>query len=131
MLFLNLLVKVLYSLSTLALVIYAAVLSFGGQGFVPTFHALGPYFPVISSFFVIGFQFELLKKILARKELSLRATGVSDAAVDKLLGMQSLQSLTFKENGSVTAEGLKKLASRKWSKLDVGASADAGESAAQ
>lgn len=73
MLFLNLLVKVLYSLSTLALVIYAAVLSFGGQGFVPTFHALGPYFPVISSFFVIGFQFELLKKILARKELSLRA----------------------------------------------------------
>lgn len=65
------------------------------------------------------------------KELSLRATGITDAGIDKLLGMQSLQSLTFKENGSVTTEGLKKLASRKWSKLDVGASADAGESAAQ
>ena len=56
------------------------------------------------------------------KELSIRVTGVSDAAIEKLLGMQSLQSLTFKENGSVTAEGIKKLLSRKWSKLDVGAS---------
>ena len=65
------------------------------------------------------------------KELSIKATGVSDATVDKLVGMQSLQSLAFKGNSSVTAEGLKKLASRKWSKLDIGASADAGESAAQ
>ena len=63
------------------------------------------------------------------KDLSLRATGVTDAAIDKLLGMQSLQSLTFKENGAVTAEGLKKLASRKWSKLDVGGS-DTSEAAA-
>jgi hypothetical protein len=55
------------------------------------------------------------------KELSIRATGVTDATVDKLLGMSSLQSLTFKENGAVTAEGLKKLATRKWSKLDLGA----------
>ena len=62
------------------------------------------------------------------KELSLRATGVTDATIDKLLGMPSLQSLTFKENGSVTAEALKKLASKKWSKLDVGSSdtSDAG-----
>lgn len=58
------------------------------------------------------------------KDLSIRATGVTDAAIDKLLGMQSLQSLTFKENGSVTPEGLKKLATRKWTKLDVGASGD-------
>ena len=65
------------------------------------------------------------------KDLTIRATGVSDATVDKLLGMQSLQSLTFKENGSVTPEGLKKLASRKWSKLDVGASADASDAAGQ
>lgn len=64
------------------------------------------------------------------KELSLRATGVTDTSIDKLLGMQNLQSLTFKENGSVTAEGLKKLAAKKWSKLDIGASGDA-ETAAQ
>ena len=63
------------------------------------------------------------------KELSIRATGVTDATIEKLLGMPSLQSLTFKENGSVTAEGLKKLAAKKWSKLDVGAS-DSGEAAA-
>lgn len=54
------------------------------------------------------------------KELSIRATNVTDAAVEKLIGMTNLQSLTFKENGSVTAEGLKKLNDRKWSKLDVG-----------
>lgn len=64
------------------------------------------------------------------KDLSIRATGVTDAAIDKLLGMQSLQSLTFKENGSVTPEGLKKLATRKWTKLDVGASGS-DEAAAQ
>ena len=63
------------------------------------------------------------------KELSIRVTGVTDPTIDKLLGMPSLQSLTFKENGSVTAEGLKKLAARKWSKLDIGAS-DASEAAA-
>lgn len=65
------------------------------------------------------------------KELSIRATGVTDAAVEKLLGMQSLQSLTFKENGSVTAEGLKKLESRKWTKLDVGASGASDDATAQ
>ena len=61
------------------------------------------------------------------KELSIRTTDVTDAAVDKLLAMPSLQSLTFKENGRVTDEGLKKLAGKKWTKLDVGntASADA------
>jgi len=66
------------------------------------------------------------------KELSLRATGVTDDSVDKLLKMPSLQVLTFKDNGSVTADGLKRLASRKWSRLDVGASegASVGESAA-
>ena len=65
------------------------------------------------------------------KELSIKATGVSDATIDKLVAMQSLQSLAFKGNGSVTAGGLKKLASRKWSKLDVGASADASDAAGQ
>lgn len=63
------------------------------------------------------------------KELSIRATGVTDSTIDKLLNMSSLQSLTFKDNGSVTPEGLKKLDSRKWSKLDLGTSgaADAGD----
>jgi len=54
------------------------------------------------------------------KELSIRATGVTDAAIDKLLAMPNVKSLTFKENGSVTAEGLKKLSTRKWIKLDLG-----------
>jgi hypothetical protein len=63
------------------------------------------------------------------KELSIRTTDVTDAAVDKLLAIPKLQSLTFKENGRVTAEGLKKLAGKKWAKLDVG-SADTGEGGA-
>jgi hypothetical protein len=61
------------------------------------------------------------------KELSIRTTDVTDATVDKLLAMPQLQSLTFKENGRVTDEGLKKLAGKKWAKLDTGsAQADAG-----
>lgn len=65
------------------------------------------------------------------KELTIRATGVTDSTIEKLLKMSSLQSLTFKDNGSVTPEGLKKLESRKWSKLDLGTSgaADAGDAA--
>lgn len=72
---------------------------------------------------------DVIAKLPNLKELTIRTTGVTDAAVDKLLGMQSLQSLTFKENGSVTAEGLKKLASKKWSKLDVGATTSSDEAA--
>lgn len=54
------------------------------------------------------------------KELSIRTTGVTDAAVDKLLAMPKLETLTFKDNASVTEEGLKKLAGKKWAKLDTG-----------
>ncbi len=54
------------------------------------------------------------------KGLSIRTTGVTDAAVDKLLAMPKLESLTFKDNASVTEEGLKKLAGKKWKKLDTG-----------
>ena len=62
------------------------------------------------------------------KELSIRSTAVTDAAIAKLLAMPTLETLTFKENGSVTAEGLKKLATKKWKKLDVGAaSGSSGE----
>ena len=61
------------------------------------------------------------------KELSIRATDVTDKAVDVILKMPSLQTLTFKENGMVTPEGLKKLAAKKWTSLDIGASSG-GES---
>ena len=64
------------------------------------------------------------------KELSIRTTGVTDAAVDKLLGMQGLQTLVFKQNGQVTEEGLKKLSNRKWLKLDIG-STEADATASQ
>ncbi len=56
------------------------------------------------------------------KELTIRSTAVTDAAIAKLLAMPKLETLTFKENGSVTDAGLKKLASKKWKKLDVGGS---------
>ncbi len=56
------------------------------------------------------------------KELTIRSTAVTDKAIDKLLAMPKLQSLTFKENGGVTEAGLKKLSSKKWTKLDIGAS---------
>ena len=59
------------------------------------------------------------------KELSIRATSVTDQCIDTILKMPSLQSLTFKENGSVTAEGLRKLSAKKWAKLDLGTSGTA------
>ncbi len=71
---------------------------------------------------------EVLAALPNIKDLSIRTTDVTDAAVDKLLAMPNLQSLTFKENGNVTAEGLKKLAGKKWAKLDIG-SAEAGQTA--
>jgi Leucine-rich repeat (LRR) protein len=68
---------------------------------------------------------EIIAQLPQLKELSIRATGVTDQSIDLLLSMKGLQSLTFKENGSVTAEGLKKLATRKWAKLDLGTSGSA------
>ena len=53
------------------------------------------------------------------RELSLRTTDVTDAAIDLLLAMPNLLSLTLKENANVTAESLQKLGVRKWAKLDV------------
>lgn len=61
------------------------------------------------------------------KELSIRSTSVSDAAMDAILKMPKLESLTFKENGSVTEAGLKKLASKKWKKLDIGSDKSSDE----
>jgi Leucine-rich repeat (LRR) protein len=54
------------------------------------------------------------------RELSLRTTGITDGAIDKILAMPNLQILTLKENGSVSDEALKKLSSKKWTKLDIG-----------
>jgi Leucine-rich repeat (LRR) protein len=54
------------------------------------------------------------------RELSLRTTGITDAAIDKIMGMTQLQSLVIRENAGVTAQGLNKLKSKKWSKLDIG-----------
>ena len=75
---------------------------------------------------------DVIAKLPLLKELSIRATGVTDKCIETLLKMPALQTLTFKENGSVTAEGLKKLASKKWAKLDLGTGggAEGSESAA-
>jgi Leucine-rich repeat (LRR) protein len=73
----------------------------------------------------------VIAKLANLKELSLRATGISDAAIDTLLGMAQLQSLTLKENGSVTEAGLKKLKERKWTKLEVGSAGGAADAASQ
>lgn len=75
---------------------------------------------------------EVISQLPNLKELSIRVTGVTDNSIDKLITMKSLQSLTFKENGSITAEGLKKLSTRKWSRLDLGTGSNSdGSDAAQ
>jgi len=61
------------------------------------------------------------------KELGIRSTNITDASIDKLIAMPKLQSLTLKENGSITADGIKKLSTRKWTKLDTGADASESE----
>lgn len=63
---------------------------------------------------------DVITKLPNLRELTLRGTGVTDAAVEKILAMPKLQALTMKENGSVTEVALKKLESKKWTKLDIG-----------
>lgn len=74
---------------------------------------------------------EVIATLPALTDLTIRATAVTDASIDTILKMTNLQSLTFKENGSVTAEGLKKLHGRQWTKLDLGTSAASDEAAGQ
>ncbi len=54
------------------------------------------------------------------KRLLIRTTGVTDGAVDRLLEMRNLESLTFKENGMVTAAALQKLSDGTFRALDIG-----------
>jgi Leucine-rich repeat (LRR) protein len=61
------------------------------------------------------------------KELTVRSTAVTDACIDIILAMPKLQTLTFKENGKVSDSGLKKLSSKKWTKLDTGSSESTNE----
>ncbi len=63
---------------------------------------------------------ETIAALPALKELSIRETGVTEAAVERILGMKNLKSLTFKNNGTLSKEAAAKLAARKWSKLDLG-----------
>ena len=73
----------------------------------------------------------VIAKVPGLKELSIRSTGISDASIEMLLGMTQLQSLTLKENGSVTEAGLKRLTERKWTKLDVGSAGGDADAAGQ
>jgi len=59
------------------------------------------------------------------KELSIRETGVSEAAAGKIAAMPKLQSLTFKNNGPLSPQNAAKLTGRKWTKLDLGGAAAA------
>jgi Leucine-rich repeat (LRR) protein len=61
------------------------------------------------------------------KELGIRSTSITDASIDKLLALPKLQSLTLKDNASVTADGIAKLSTRKWTKLDTGSGAGESE----
>lgn len=63
---------------------------------------------------------ELIAALPNLRELGIRSTSITDASIDKLMAMPKLQSLTLKDNASVTADGIKKLSTRKWIKLDTG-----------
>jgi len=54
------------------------------------------------------------------KELSIRETGVTAGALLKLAPLPKLQSLTFKNNGPVSAAHVSAIKARKWAKLDLG-----------
>ncbi|MFW6170782.1 MAG: leucine-rich repeat domain-containing protein [Planctomycetota bacterium] len=63
---------------------------------------------------------EVIATLPELKELSIRGTSVTGAAVDTLVGMPKLHTLVFKDNGTVAQEELQKLAGEDWRKLDIG-----------
>jgi len=54
------------------------------------------------------------------KELSIRESGVTQAAAAAIAAMPKLQALTFKDNGPLSAENAAMLKGRKFEKLDLG-----------
>lgn len=67
---------------------------------------------------------EVISTLPNLKELTIRVTGITGKSIDTILQMKNLQSLTLKENGSLSDDDLKKLSAKKWTKLDIGASGD-------
>jgi Leucine-rich repeat (LRR) protein len=63
---------------------------------------------------------EVLATLPNLRELSIRETSVSQDAVRRILSMPKLRSLTFKNNGPLSAEQAALLQGRSWQKLDLG-----------
>ncbi len=57
------------------------------------------------------------------KELSIRETSVTEAAIPRILSLPHLRSLTFR-NGALSAPTVAALRARSWAKLDLGTTAD-------
>lgn len=68
---------------------------------------------------------EAIAMLPALEELSIRETGVGEAALARILAMPKLTSLTFKDNGTLSRETVAALAGKRWEKLDLGADAPA------
>lgn len=68
---------------------------------------------------------EVIAKLPNLKELSIRETAITEKAIDTILSMPKLQTLTLKNNGQIPEAALAKLKAKKWSKLDLGSSAPA------
>jgi Leucine-rich repeat (LRR) protein len=64
---------------------------------------------------------EAIAMLPALEELSIRETGVGEAALARILTMPKLTSLTFKDNGTLSRETVAVLAAKRWKKLDLGA----------
>jgi hypothetical protein len=63
---------------------------------------------------------EVIAGLPKLKELSIRETGTSPEALEMILGIDTLETLVFK-NGDVPADLVEKVkADRKWRKLDLG-----------
>jgi len=57
---------------------------------------------------------EVIAKLPRLTELSLRETGITNDAVDTLLGISSVKKLTLQDNNSLSDEAIQKLSQRDW-----------------